>query len=160
MEDSEESLSFEPKPSSSSKKIGLFHVKFPVKRPSLPSLRTPTFFQTSTSSNNPSDASQTPSLLDKDPFADLRSPSPLIPFSEHSNVPYNTSVALYASRSSTVLLPSQASLQHNTPKRPKSSGHGQVRPANTRPAISTRPSLPSLHTLAQMNIGIPRRVRI
>jgi hypothetical protein len=72
----------------------------------------------------------------------------------------NPSVALHPPRSSTVLLPSQAYLQHHNPKRPKSSGHGQVRPAHTRPAFSPRPSLPSLHTLAQMNIGIPRKVRV
>jgi len=168
-------LSSEPKPSPSSKKIGLFHVKLPVKRPSLQSLRTQTFFQSSTS-NYPTSASQARSfsvvaptrgtkfedvatipipavsspLLDEDPFANLHSSPPTIPFSEHPST---------YSRSSTVLLPSQAHLQHHTLKRPKSSGHGQVRPANTKPAFSPRPSLPSLHTLAQMNIGIPRKVR-
>ncbi|OAX42148.1 hypothetical protein K503DRAFT_402062 [Rhizopogon vinicolor AM-OR11-026] len=168
-------LSSEPKPSPSSKKIGLFHVKLPVKRPSLQSLRTQTFFQSSTS-NYSTSASQARSfsvvaptrgtkfedvatipipavsspLLDEDPFANLHSSPPTIPFSEHPST---------YSRSSTVLLPSQAHLQHYTLKRPKSSGHGQVRPANTKPAFSPRPSLPSLHTLAQMNIGIPRKAR-
>lgn len=41
-------------------------------------------------------------------------------------------------------------------RRPRSSGHGQVRPAYTRPAFSSRPSLPSLHTLAQMHVIVPK----
>lgn len=40
--------------------------------------------------------------------------------------------------------------------RPRSSGQGSLRPAYTRPAFSLRPSLPSLHTLAQMNIAVPK----
>jgi hypothetical protein len=167
----------EPKPSSSSKKISLFHVKFPVKPPSLQSLRTSTFFQTSSPSNYPISASRARSpsvvaptgrttfedvatipipaasspLLDEDPFANLHSHPP--------GTDSNISVALYPPISSTVLLPSQAHIQHHTPKRPRSSGHGQVHSANTRPAFSPRPSLPSLHTLANMNIAISRKVR-
>lgn len=182
-------LSFDPKsPPSSSKKIGPFHVKFPVKRPSLQSLRPP-FFQSSSSNSSicpigtprtrsPSivpiggvtfeDLESTPipttspPLLPDDPFANLSEPPPAIPLSEHLSLHSSTSVTSYASRQSTVLLPSQAFLQHHTstPKRPKSSGHGQVRPANTKPAFSPRPSLPSLHTLAQLNIGVPRKVRV
>jgi len=186
MKDSSDPSS-EPKPSLSSKKIGLLHVKFPAKRPSLQSLLTPSFFQTSSSPNcPPSSASRARSLsaampthnptfedvanipipaassplLDEDPFADLRLTPSVIPSSEHPIAHSNPSVALHPPRPSTVLLPSQAYRQHHTPKRPKSSGHGQVRPAHTKPAFSPRPSLPSLYTLAQLNIGIPRKVRI
>ena len=169
-------LASEPKPSSSSKKISLFHVKFPVKPPSLQSLRTSTFFQTSSPSNYPISASRARSpsvvaptsgttfedaatipiptasspLLDEDPFANLRSHLP--------GTDSNISVTLCPPISSTVLPPSQAHIQHRTPKRPRSSGHGQVHSANTRPAFSPRPSLPSLHTLANMNIAISRKV--
>lgn len=183
MEDSLDPFSSEPKTSPSSKKINLLHVKFPTKRPSLQSLLTPPFFQTSTSpsssasrarslsaatlthdaafkegSNIPIPATSSP-LLDEDPFANLHSSPSVIPSSECPSAYSNPSVALHPPRSSTVLLPSQAYLQHHNPKRPKSSGHGQVRPAHTRPAFSPRPSLPSLYTLAQMNIGIPRKPR-
>ncbi|KAG1748733.1 hypothetical protein EDB19DRAFT_1683366 [Suillus lakei] len=183
MEDSLDPLSSEPKSSPSSKNISLLHVKFPTKRPSLQSLLTPPFFQTSTSpsssasrarslsvatlthnaifeevSNIPIPAASSP-LLDKDPFANLHSSSSVIPSSECPSAYSNPSVASHPSRSSTVLLPSQAYLQHHNPKRPKSSGHGQARPAHTRPAFSPRPSLPSLYTLAQMNTGIPRKPR-
>ncbi|KAG2086304.1 hypothetical protein BD769DRAFT_508055 [Suillus cothurnatus] len=95
----------------------------------------------------------------EDPFANLHSSSSVIPFSERADAYSNPSIASHPPRSSTVLLPSQAYLQHHNSKRPKSSGHGQVRPAHTRPAFSPRPSLPSLYTLAQMNIGIPRKPR-
>lgn len=182
MEDSLDPLSSEPKTSLSSK-ISLLHVKFPPKRPSLQSLLTSPFFQTSTSlasgasrarslsaaalthnttfkeySNIPNPAASS-SLLDEDPFANLHSSPSVIPPAECPSTYSNPSVALNPPRSSTVLLPSQAYLQHHNPKRPKSSGHGQVRPAHTRPAFSPRPSLPSLYTLAQMNIGIPRKPR-
>ena len=45
-------------------------------------------------------------------------------------------------------------------RRPRASTHGQgqapVRPAYTRPAFGPRPSLPSLSTLARMNIAVPQ----
>lgn len=40
--------------------------------------------------------------------------------------------------------------------RPKSSAGAQVRPAYTRPAFTPRPSLPSLNTLAQSHVVIPK----
>ncbi|TCD64509.1 hypothetical protein EIP91_004005 [Steccherinum ochraceum] len=43
-----------------------------------------------------------------------------------------------------------------SPKRPWSSGHGQARPAYTRPAFKPRPSLPSLSTLAKAQVVIPK----
>jgi hypothetical protein len=42
--------------------------------------------------------------------------------------------------------------------RPKSSSHALARGASTKPAFTSRPSLPSLHTLAQMNVMIPKKV--
>lgn len=183
MEDSLDPFSSEPKTIPSSKKSSLLHVKFPTKRPSLQSLLTPPFFQASTSPssstsrarslsaatlthnaafekglNIPIPATSSP-LLDEDPFANLHSSPSVISSSERPGAYSNPSVALHPPRSSTVLLPSQAYLRHHNPKRPKSSGHGQVRPAHTRPAFSPRPSLPSLYILAQMNIGIPRKPR-
>ncbi|KAI0338853.1 hypothetical protein BDW22DRAFT_652425 [Trametopsis cervina] len=41
-------------------------------------------------------------------------------------------------------------------RRPRSSGNGQARPAYTRPAFASRPSLPSLNTLSQMHVIVPK----
>ncbi|KAF7980008.1 hypothetical protein HWV62_40112 [Athelia sp. TMB] len=46
-----------------------------------------------------------------------------------------------------------------SPVRPKSSGNAQSRGgAYTKPAFTSRPSLPSLHSLSQMNVVIPKKV--
>ncbi|KAG6377130.1 hypothetical protein JVT61DRAFT_1181 [Boletus reticuloceps] len=78
----------------------------------------------------PSDYATTCSLLDDDPFANLSTR-----FDHHFSPPLHVPKSIVA--------------------RPKSSGHGQVRPANTKPAFAPRPSLPSLHKLAQMNMSLP-----
>lgn len=41
-------------------------------------------------------------------------------------------------------------------RRPRSSGNGQARSAYTRPAFTSRPSLPSLNCLAQMHVIAPK----
>ncbi|KAI0795243.1 hypothetical protein BC629DRAFT_313163 [Irpex lacteus] len=41
-------------------------------------------------------------------------------------------------------------------RRPRSSGNGQARSAYARPAFRSRPSLPSLHSLAQMHVIAPK----
>ncbi|KIJ17820.1 hypothetical protein PAXINDRAFT_9761 [Paxillus involutus ATCC 200175] len=141
------------------------------KRPSLQSLFTPSFLQPS--SPSPSDqpppssffprvhslthttkespqfpAIPTPSLLDDDPFANL------IPVLAGSPTSFEYPPLSETPRPSTVVVSPRATLV-----RPRSSGHGQVRPAHTKPAFTSRPSLPSLYTLAQMNVSIPRKVR-
>lgn len=50
-------------------------------------------------------------------------------------------------------LPMRLPRQPRGLRRPRSSGQG---PAYTRPAFTPRPSLPSLHTLAQMNVVAPK----
>ncbi|KAH7914299.1 hypothetical protein BJ138DRAFT_1057371, partial [Hygrophoropsis aurantiaca] len=110
-------------------------------------------------------------LLDDDPFANLAAASPARgpenpspPSSFRSPVcsspayptsPPNTS----PSRPSTLHIPStsQVPIHRPTLVRPRSSGHGQARPAYTKPAFAPRPSLPSLHTLAQMNIVVQKK---
>ncbi|KAF8133827.1 hypothetical protein EV363DRAFT_1090836, partial [Boletus edulis] len=75
------------------------------------------------------DTTPLPPLLDDDPFANLAIPRVSDSF---------------------VVSPPKSIVA-----RPKSSGHGQVRPAHTKPAFAPRPSLPSLHKLAQMNVSLP-----
>jgi hypothetical protein len=41
-------------------------------------------------------------------------------------------------------------------RRPRSSGNSQVRSAYARPAFRSRPSLPSLNTLAEMHVTVPK----
>ncbi|KAI6039345.1 hypothetical protein EDC04DRAFT_2686353 [Pisolithus marmoratus] len=63
-----------------------------------------------------------------------------------------------SARPSTVQLSPRVHVPQASSVRPKST-HGQVRPAHTRPAFTPHPSLPSLRTLAQMNVVVPRKVR-
>ncbi|KAG9315741.1 hypothetical protein JVU11DRAFT_3388 [Chiua virens] len=157
---------------SSSKKTGLLHsVKLP-KKPSIHSLF-PSFPQPTDSTTQSRDsplrarsfslvnlqqsldvlseppllALPAPSLLDDDPFANLTPRA----------IPHSSDTLLSHA-------PWSSTLEGHTPRarvtRPRSSGHGQARPAHTKPAFGSRPSLPSLHTLAQMNVSVPgRRVR-
>ncbi|KAF8842207.1 hypothetical protein BDN67DRAFT_966207 [Paxillus ammoniavirescens] len=146
------------------------------KRPSLQSLFTPSFLQPLSPTDQPPPPSSffprvhhttskesshgqqfpaipTPSLLDDDPFANL---IPVLPGSPTS---FEYPTLSEAPRPSTVVVSPRAYVPRATLVRPRSSGHGQVRPARTKPAFTSRPSLPSLHTLAQMNVSIPRKVR-
>ncbi|KAF9221594.1 hypothetical protein BS17DRAFT_785021 [Gyrodon lividus] len=167
--------------SSSSNKTGklLYSVKLP-KKPSLQSLFTPSFLQPSSSATDSSPplsfsthslvrstlthittttkesqqfpAIPAPSLLDDDPFANLTSSNIPVLAGFPNSFEYPT--LSETPRTSTVVVSPRA-----TVARPRSSGHGQTRPARTKPAFVSRPSLPSLHTLAQMNVTIPRKVR-
>ncbi|KAL6308327.1 hypothetical protein BKA93DRAFT_764395, partial [Sparassis latifolia] len=91
-----------------------------------------------------------PDLLDSDPFANLspapseRSPRlPPLDFSDAAPVsPLRSPLA-------SPVLPRPAELV-----RPKSSGQAQS--AHTRPAFRPRPSLPSLNTLAQSHVVVPK----
>ncbi|KIJ62609.1 hypothetical protein HYDPIDRAFT_30209 [Hydnomerulius pinastri MD-312] len=178
----------QPISSSSSKKTGLLHsVKLP-KKPSLQALFTPSFLQPSTPSTDPHPPSSfpprarslsavaysvtekesaddypvlhipAPSLLDDDPFANLTS-SIACPVLSQSPTSIEYPPLSEVPRPSTVVVSPRAHVRQAVVARPKSSGHGQVRPAHTKPAFTPRPSLPSLHTLAQMNVPVPRKVR-
>ncbi|KAI5981142.1 hypothetical protein EDD15DRAFT_472571 [Pisolithus albus] len=96
-------------------------------------------------------------LLDDDPFALLAPPSPSSPRTrsllDMGCPPISESV-----KPSTVELSPRVRVPQASSARPKSS-HGHVRPAHTRPAFTPRPSLPSLRTLVQMNVVVPRKVR-
>lgn len=96
-------------------------------------------------------------LLDDDPFALLTPPSPSSPRTrsllDMGCPPISESV-----KPSTVELSPRVHVPQASSARPKSS-HGHVRPAHTRPAFTPRPSLPSLRTLVQMNVVVPRKVR-
>ncbi|KAG8214636.1 hypothetical protein J3R82DRAFT_9714 [Butyriboletus roseoflavus] len=150
------------------KKTSLIHsVRLPIKI-TVPSLSTPSTDITSPSRassfslanlHKSSDALREPPLLDDDPFANLASYA--IPHlsnsspstSEHPNISY-------VPPPSTVVVSPQVHVPQPTTARPRSSGHGQIRPACTKPAFTPRPSLPSLHTLARMNVSVPgRKVR-
>ncbi|KAH0832093.1 hypothetical protein J3R83DRAFT_13002 [Lanmaoa asiatica] len=96
-----------------------------------------------------------PSLLDDDPFANLT--SYIIPQLSDS---FERPTLSQVPPPSTVVVSPQVYVPQGKVTRPKSSGHGQVRPACTKPAFAPHPSLPSLHTLAQMNMSVPgRKVR-
>ena len=116
-------------------------------------------------------------LLDDDPFANHTSARPL-PFYRKKTSPTHsrrTSVkqprsplatdlypAAPLSQSSSPPLLSQCGRSASSPSRispplPSHSGR-QLRPAYTRPAFATRPSHPSLHTLAQSDFVYPIKV--
>jgi hypothetical protein len=69
------------------------------------------------------------------------------------------SVASSSSASSPFAFTSSAPSSPPPPlPRALSNGRGQTRPAYQRPAFSSRPSLPSLHTLANMNVVMTKKV--
>lgn len=128
----------------------------------------------------PRSASPSPFLIDDDPFANISSPpsatapafisperpsvAPNPPSKSRSPLSPTFSAPTSPTRSTTPIpplpiLPIPVTSERPSLSRPKSSGNGQVRPAYTKPAFTPRPSLPSLHTLAQMNIVIPKKVR-
>ena len=92
-------------------------------------------------------------LLDDDPFANLTS----IPRLSDSPTSFDHYTLCQVPQPSSVVVSPQVYLPKPTIARPKSSGNGQARPAHTRPAFAPRPSLPSLHKLAQMNVSVPGR---
>ncbi|KAG5352934.1 hypothetical protein C0989_011976 [Termitomyces sp. Mn162] len=128
----------------------------------------------------PSNSTQTPSpldlpppefLLDDDPFANLSTvsafitPSPtLVPT---PITPLETSSSVQTPRSP--LTPQNFDTKLNFPSPPPISRQslpgisrtlsGRARPAYSKPAFAPRPSLPSLDSLARMNIVLPRKVR-
>ena len=112
-------------------------------------------------------ASPSTFLIDDDPFANIRTPPsatgshkpPLDPTPPSSSVDPAPAKPAEATIPPSPILPLPApSTRPTTPSRPKSSGYGQVRGAYTKPAFTSRPSLPSLHTLAQMNVVVPKKV--
>lgn len=159
-------------PYSSSKKGLLQAVRLP-RKPSLPSLFLPPssgLHSFAPSETNAASSSSTvviasdssvpvPSLLlDEDPFAALASPSS-VSVSSHAQTlldmgcpPLSESV-----KPSVAQVSPRVPVPHPSIVRPKSSG--QARPAYTRPAFGSRPSLPSLRTLVQMNVVVPKKVR-
>lgn len=94
-----------------------------------------------------------PSLLDDDPFANYTIPQLLDSSPSSSDHPNLSQVPPPL----TVVVSPQVHVPQPTIARPRSSGHGQARPACTKPAFTPRPSLPSLHTLARMNVSVPGR---
>ncbi|KAG6332185.1 hypothetical protein ID866_6900 [Astraeus odoratus] len=177
------SISALPEPSTSSyaKKLALLQaIKLP-RKPSLPSLfaSSSSFVQSPTteilpsrascnlimSRNNTTDALPTsdfsvpaPSLLDDDPFAMLMS-SIATQSRTRSLLDMGCPPLSESAKPTAVELCPRAHVPPASSARPKSSSHGQIRPAHTRPAFAPRPSLPSLRTLAQMNVAVPRKVR-
>ncbi|KAG6903163.1 hypothetical protein C0995_004711 [Termitomyces sp. Mi166 len=111
-------------------------------------------------------------LLDDDPFANLSTiptfitPSPTpIPI---SITPLETPPPVQTPRSP--LTPHTSDLKPSFLSSPPSISRqsvpgisrtlsGRARPAYSKPAFAPRPSLPSLHTLARMNVVLPRKVR-
>ncbi|KAF8130440.1 hypothetical protein K438DRAFT_861623 [Mycena galopus ATCC 62051] len=98
-------------------------------------------------------------LLDDDPFADLthgppQPPPPLPPLESSVDAPTQGPTSPLAEHA--VPLPA--------PVLARAVSHAYTTPANTtpahhKPAFKPRPSLPSLHTLAQMSVVVPHKVR-
>lgn len=122
-------------------------------------------------------------LLDEDPFANLipapssnsrRSPpsrlsSPGLNRSPESSTPTPRSPlsptrpeSSTQAASSVVSVPHPPALSRTTSEtiRALPPGLGHAQPAHKKPAFAPRPSLPSLHTLAKMNVVIPKKVRV
>ena len=110
-------------------------------------------------------------FLDEDPFANISRPPSAVSLGEAAMTPPASLVDRTArsppasqpvfpikSETTPPLLPFSSPVDRPNTVRPKSSGNGQVRPAYMKPAFVSRPSLPSLDTLAQMNIVIHKKV--
>jgi hypothetical protein len=118
----------------------------------------------SASSTSPSDVCQTPTPGDGSYLSPPR--SPLAP-----TTPSSTSPSLLISNPGSSVDISGQSVVYTAPPMPpalsqpplakpgKSSGHS-ARPAYQRPAFAQRPSMPSLHTLSEVNVVIPKKVRL
>ncbi|KAI0004550.1 hypothetical protein BJV74DRAFT_382521 [Russula compacta] len=117
-------------------------------------------------------------LLDDDPFANYSGARPLPSYHGNSTSAHSRRTSIrqprsplatepcpspspFHSSSSPVPIPcsrSASSPSRISPPTPPVSGR-QLRPAYTRPAFAPRPSLPSLHTLAQSDFVYPIKVR-
>ncbi|KAG2009776.1 hypothetical protein CC2G_012667 [Coprinopsis cinerea AmutBmut pab1-1] len=117
---------------------------------------------------SPSRASPPPDfLLDDDPFANLTSPTKVSRVTPHSpstlSPPEVTPLSptprspLTADSPKKTLVITEANIPRSRPR--AISGARQPQPAYTRPAFTPRPSLPSLSTLAKMNVVLTKKVR-
>jgi hypothetical protein len=117
------------------------------------------------SSTSPSNVRQTPTPEDG-PYL-LPPRSPLAP-TPHTSTPPPLSPSLISNPGSALDISGQSAVYTAPPTPPvlsqpplakpgKSSGHSS-RPAYQRPAFAQRPSMPSLHTLAEVNVVIPKKV--
>lgn len=119
-------------------------------------------------------------LLDDDPFANLTSapseslkgvvssqvsndvplpPLPAsLPRSPLHEVPPNGLAATLSSPIASLSITSPISPPASPLPRAIAGGRVQARPAHQRPAFKSRPSLPSLHTLARMNVVLTKKV--
>ncbi|KIM89502.1 hypothetical protein PILCRDRAFT_2702 [Piloderma croceum F 1598] len=124
--------------------------------------------KSSTSTLVPRSVSPSTFFIDEDPFANICTPPSVTghhkPPAPTSHSPPSTTTGTDPGPdepAETTLLPplSAPSTPPVVTHRPKSSSHAQARGAYTKPAFTSRPSLPSLHTLAQMNVMIPKKTR-
>jgi len=127
------------------------------KRRSLHSFFVPAFLHSELEQDDPATPPSPPPafLLDDDPFANLSTP-PLSP-PPSFRPPYTPTSTLTPLRSrlssniSSSSLPSSPLVSHSFSVR--------VRPASQKPAFPPRPSLPSLNTLAQIDVHLtPKKV--
>ncbi|KAF9026153.1 hypothetical protein BDZ89DRAFT_46313 [Hymenopellis radicata] len=101
-----------------------------------------------------------PDLIDDDPFANLSSPRPstiTAPAPQSPSRPSYHTPRSPLSPDKDAIVPSSPTLAPSALT--ISSGRVHALPAHRKPAFKPRPSLPSLHTLAQMNLFLPRKVR-
>lgn len=103
-------------------------------------------------------------LIDDDPFANLSA----VPYTSSSDhIPHSPSSSPTSPQSKAVPTPrspltpssieiNSLSFSRTSPSRTLS---GRAKPAHQKPAFSPRPSLPSLHTLAKMNVVFNPKVR-
>ncbi|KAL0961014.1 hypothetical protein HGRIS_006006 [Hohenbuehelia grisea] len=115
-----------------------------------------------------SSTSPPPDLLDDDPFANLNvrqvssTQSESSPPRPAASAPATPRSPLSPSRTDLVSrLSAHTTIQSSPPSMEVFPRPQLVRPAHKKPAFAPRPSLPSLHTLAQMhvNVVLPRKVR-
>ncbi|KAJ7022422.1 hypothetical protein C8F04DRAFT_241002 [Mycena alexandri] len=100
--------------------------------------------------NNTTDDSSS-FLLDDDPFADLTG---------GPRAALDNAVSLPAPDSPSSPLHSPTTLPAPAPPPVTRTMTAHATPAHQKPAFRPRPSLPSLHTLAQMSVVVPHKVRV
>jgi hypothetical protein len=121
----------------------------------------------STSTLVPRSVSPSTFLIDEDPFANIctrpsvtghhrpPAPTPRSPPSTTTGTDHGPDKPAETTHLPPLSVPSTPPVVTH---RPKSSSHAQARRAYPKPGFTSRPSLPSLHTLAQMNVMIPKKV--